>query len=185
MVCECEGARMSWYNSSMKIRIFLFVVLIVGTIGVNEVQAATTTATTTYQTPAEVETKVREYFKEMPAMIEIARCESKFRHYTDGGSVLRGGAGGGMVGVFQFYEAVHAAGAASLGHNLTTLEGNLAYAKHVYDTQGTTPWNSSRSCWNVPVATVVDTEPDRAVLLKKIELLTQLILLLKQLAALR
>lgn len=148
--------------------------------------AATTTAPQTdHLPPSEVEKRVREYFKAAPAMVEIARCESKFRHYTDGGVVLRGGAGGDMVGVFQFYEAVHAAQAATLGLNLATLEGNLAYAKHVYDTQGTTPWNSSRLCWDVPATPVEITQADRAVLLKKIELLTQLITLLKQLVLLQ
>jgi len=170
----------------MKIK-FMMLVLVAGfALSAHSTLAATSTATTTeYFTPTEVEKRVREYFATAPAMIEIARCESKFRHYTDDGSVLRGGAGGGMIGVFQFYEAVHAGGAATLGLNLSTLEGNLAYAKHVYDTQGTTPWNSSRSCWNVPTIAVEEQETDRAILLKKIELLTQLITLLKQLQALR
>lgn len=145
----------------------------------------TTAMTIPHLTPVEVELRVREYFKEAPVMIEIARCESKFRHYTDGGSVLRGGVDGDMVGVFQFYEAVHAAGAAGLGYDLATLEGNLAYAKHIYESQGTAPWSSSSSCWNVAASPIVSTEVDRVVLLKKIELLTQLIVLLKQLAALR
>ncbi|MBP6923977.1 MAG: hypothetical protein KBC62_01215 [Candidatus Pacebacteria bacterium] len=133
--------------------------------------------------PIEVEKKVREYFKDTPQMIEIARCESKFRQFTDAGNVLRGGSGGGMIGVFQFYESIHAPAAQTLGFDLATLEGNLGYAKHVHKTQGTAPWNSAKYCWDVPfisqTATVaVSTERER--LLKQIETLTKLITLLQK-----
>lgn len=96
-----------------------------------------------------VEERVREYFADIPVMVEIARCESKFRQFTDSGAVLRGGADGGMIGVFQFYEVVHASTALGLGFDLTTLEGNLAYARHLYVQQGTTPWDSAAACWQV------------------------------------
>lgn len=153
------------------------------------------TATAHAATPAaatpSIEAQVREYFKDAPAMIEIARCESKFRQFTDAGNVLRGGASGGMVGVFQFYESIHAPAAKALGFDLSTLQGNLAYARHVYETEGTNPWNSSRYCWDVPgvskVATtfakpVVAAAPpvDRAALQQKIVMLTKLIALLQQ-----
>jgi hypothetical protein len=110
-----------------------------------------------------VEESVRDYFKETPVMIEIARCESKFRQFTADGLPLYGGMGGGMIGVFQFYDRIHRAGATALGFNLATLEGNLAYAKHVYATSGTTPWNSSKKCWqnaspNVSVVSLSEAE---------------------------
>jgi hypothetical protein len=126
----------------------------------------------TMPTSIDVEAKVRTFFKDTPVMAEIARCESKFRQFTDSGSVLRGGAGGEMVGVFQFYERIHAAGAAALGFDLATLEGNLGYAKHLYETEGTTPWNSARYCWEHAAET---TSPNRAELLAKIKELTLLI----------
>ena len=106
---------------------------------------------TTYQTPTEVESRVREYFEDTPVMIEIARCESKFRQFTDSGNVLRGGSSGGMIGVFQFFESIHAEYAKELGFDIATLEGNLGYAKHVYETEGAVPWNSAKACWNVPI----------------------------------
>ena len=53
------------------------------------------------------ETTVRDYFSDIPVMIEIARCESNFRQFTENGDVVRGGSGGGMVGMFQFFEACH------------------------------------------------------------------------------
>jgi hypothetical protein len=128
---------------------------------------------------AEVEALVRETFANTPVMIEVAKCESSFRQYTDGGSVFRGGAGGEMVGVFQFYGSVHAVTALTLGFNIDTLEGNVGYAKHLYESSGTDPW---KSC--VPV--VINTSTySNAQLLAKIELLKQLVSLLQQLLALQ
>jgi hypothetical protein len=109
-----------------------------------------------------VEESVRDYFRDMPVMIEIARCESKFRQFNADGSVLFGGAGGGMVGVFQFYDSIHRAAAAALGFDILTLEGNLGYAKHVYATFGTTPWNSAKSCWGNAFTSVSKTQSAKA-----------------------
>jgi hypothetical protein len=128
------------------------------------------------------EKQVRELFKDAPAMIEIARCESKFRQYTDSGNVLRSN---GMIGVFQFYESIHAPGAKAMGFDIATLSGNLGYAKHVYQTEGLTPWNGSKYCWETPTlsaATTILTVPDsehRAKLLQQIALLTKIIALLQ------
>ncbi len=80
-------------------------------------------------------------------MVAIARCESGLRQFGSDGKVLRGGSGGGMVGVFQIYESVHLAAAKALGFDLATLAGNMGYAKHLYTTSGTAPWNSAKSCW--------------------------------------
>ncbi|MFZ2886527.1 MAG: peptidoglycan-binding domain-containing protein [Minisyncoccia bacterium] len=96
----------------------------------------------------DVETKVREYFAATPVMIEIARCESKFRQYADSGNPLMGGYGGAMVGVFQVHSTVHANFAESLGMDVYTLDGNLEYAKYLYEREGTNPWISSFPCWN-------------------------------------
>jgi hypothetical protein len=95
----------------------------------------------------DVEQAVRAKFADAPVMIEIARCESKFRQYTDAGNPLYGGHGGKMVGVFQIYSDVHAAFAKSLLMDIETLDGNLEYAKYLYDRDGTHPWNSSAACW--------------------------------------
>lgn len=99
------------------------------------------------QETLDVETRVRAYFSYAPIMVEIARCESKFRQYSSSGKPLYGGYGGKMVGVFQVYTDIHASYAASLGMDITTLEGNLAYAKYLYDREGTKPWLSSFPCW--------------------------------------
>jgi hypothetical protein len=139
--------------------------------------AATSTATSTQvQTPAVVEKRVREYFVDIPVMIEIARCESKFRQFTDAGSVFRGGAGAGMIGVFQFYEKYHTAASAALGLDLAALEGNIRYARHLYEQSGTTPW---ASC--VPAVSA----GMNATAQLRIELMTKLIGLLQELLKLK
>lgn len=135
---------------------------------------AVTKSTTTKLTPAEIETKVRTYFADVPVMIEIAKCESKFRQFTDAGSVFYGGAGGGMVGIFQFYEAIHKNAALALGFDLTTVDGNLGYARHLYGVQGTKPWVSCVPA-TVPVVSDANTELRIKLMLQIIDLLQQLI----------
>lgn len=89
-------------------------------------------------TTAEVEAAVREFFPDNPEMIAIAKCESGFRQFNSDGTVLRGS--GIYIGIFQIDENIHAAYAKSLGMDIFTVEGNLAYAKHLLGTSGTRPW---------------------------------------------
>lgn len=91
---------------------------------------------------------VEDYFEEIPVMIEVARCESEFRQFNSDGTVLRGRANSADVGVMQINEKYHADTAVKLGYNIYSLEGNMAYAKYLYDTQGTKPWVHSSKCWN-------------------------------------
>lgn len=186
------------YSALSTVFLFIFIFF------TNNANAATPSVTDSpFLTQVSIEAQVRTYFKDAPAMIEIARCESKFRQFTDSGNVLRGP--GGMVGIFQFYESIHAPAALALGFDLTTVAGNLGYARHVYNTEGLRPWNSSRYCWDIPgafnVAPTVTSAPTkttavivpvattlsaakRAELQEKIVMLTKLIALLqKQLAA--
>src|SRR4051812_34005609 len=88
---------------------------------------------------AGIETTVQAYFANAPEMIVIAKCESGFRQYDNSGSPLRGG-GGRYIGIFQISEG-HAATAQSLGLDMYTTDGNIAYAKYLYDKQGTAPWS--------------------------------------------
>lgn len=138
-------------------------------------QVASTTAE--LKDPIAIEKRVREYFADIPVMIEIARCESKFRQYTDAGNVLRGGGSGGMIGIFQFYELIHKTAALALGYDIETVEGNIAYAKYVYTQEGTRPWVSCVPDV-IPVAQVM-TEADKELqiklLTKVVELLTELL----------
>lgn len=97
--------------------------------------------------PITLEQYVREYFKEVPLMAEIARCESRFRHLDERGEVLRGELSLEDVGVMQINEFYHEETAEVLGLNLHTLDGNLAYARWLYSREGFTPWYSSSKCW--------------------------------------
>lgn len=118
-------------------------------------------------------------------MAEIARCESKFRQFDSDGLPLRGGWGGGMIGVFQIYESVHSKAAQSLGFDIATLEGNLGYAQHLYATQGTAPWNSAKSCWEKTQITKNDRVADADIeeLQEKIKTLKKLVAELQKLLA--
>ncbi len=96
---------------------------------------------------ADVEEKVREFFKDTPILVSIARCESNFRQNDSLGTPLRGRVNPADVGVMQVNERYHSATATKLGYNLYELEGNLAYARYLYNAEGTRPWNASRHCW--------------------------------------
>jgi len=89
---------------------------------------------------AGLEARVREAFADAPEMISISKCESGYRQFAPDGSVLRGGPGGRYVGLFQIDQPLHAAWAASLGFDILTVEGNIGYARHLYDAKGTKPW---------------------------------------------
>jgi hypothetical protein len=119
--------------------------------------ASTTNATTTPATItdiSDVETAVRSYFADIPVMIPIARCESTFTQFNSSGNTLNGGSGG-MMGVYQINRSVHTKFALSLGYDITTLLGNLQYARYLYNNEGTGPWTSSKSCWGKEVASLV------------------------------
>jgi len=97
--------------------------------------------------PLTLEAYVREYFKDAPIMAEIAKCESRFRHIGRNGKVLRGETVVEDVGVMQINEFYHDDTAKVLGLDLHTLDGNLAYARWLYNKEGTTPWFASSRCW--------------------------------------
>ena len=110
----------------------------------------TTPSTQSVTMPASqsVEEYVREYFQDVPVMIDIARCESRFRQLAADGSVLKNPHSTAM-GAFQIMASIHADSAKkNLGLNIYTLQGNAAYARYLYENQGTVPWNSSKACWS-------------------------------------
>ncbi len=99
-----------------------------------------------------VEADVREYFKDTPILAEIAGCESQFRQIGTDGQVIQGKVNRGDLGVMQINKYYHADEAERLGLNLNTLSGNMAFAKWLYDKEGTLPWQSSAVCWDKSVA---------------------------------
>jgi hypothetical protein len=95
---------------------------------------------------------VRTYFSDIPVMIQIARCESTFRHTLPDGTVLRGKVDSADTGVMQINMRYHGETAEELGLDLTVLHDNLAYARDLYERQGTRPWNASAPCWGKTIA---------------------------------
>lgn len=95
-----------------------------------------------------VEQTVRAAFADVPILIKIAHCESRFRQYDENGKVLYNEQGSSAVGVMQIMSSIHSSAASRLGFDITTVEGNLGYARHLYNQEGTRPWNASAYCWS-------------------------------------
>jgi hypothetical protein len=101
-----------------------------------------------------VEDKVREFFYDIPELVYVAKCESQFRQHTPDGQVLRGRVNSLDVGVMQINEYYHKEESKKRGFDIYTLNGNMAYAKWLYEKEGLTPWLSSSPCWGKHVAAI-------------------------------
>mgnify|MGYP001545878328 CR=1 FL=1 len=95
---------------------------------------------------------VADYFTDIPVMVDIASCESHFHQYDSDGSIYCGTINHSDVGIMQVNEYYHGAIAQKLGLDLYTIEGNVAYARYLYDKEGTQPWVSSKPCWGPKAA---------------------------------
>ncbi len=98
-------------------------------------------------TRKELEQKAKVYFKDYPILVEIARCESEFRQYDSKGNVLKGRVNKSDLGLMQINNYYHGVKSDELGFDIETVEGNMAYAKYLYEKEGSKPWNSSSKCW--------------------------------------
>ncbi|HEY4503652.1 MAG TPA: hypothetical protein VJJ28_00885 [Candidatus Paceibacterota bacterium] len=94
-----------------------------------------------------VEKYLREQYADTPILVKIARCESTFSQFDKNGEVVRGKVNRADVGVMQINEKYHAEKAEELGYDIHTIEGNVSYAKYLYERQGSAPWNASSRCW--------------------------------------
>jgi hypothetical protein len=90
---------------------------------------------------------VRNYFSDIPIMVEIAKCESRFRQNDKNGDTLRGEKNSSDRGVMQINEYFHNENSDKLGYDILTIEGNTAYARHLFEKYGVKPWSSSIKCW--------------------------------------
>ena len=90
---------------------------------------------------------IRQYFSDIPIMIQIAKCESTFRQLDSDGDIHRGVVNSADVGVMQINEHYHLDQSTKKDYNIYTIEGNTAYARDLYMRQGTQPWSSSKACW--------------------------------------
>ena len=94
-----------------------------------------------------VEEYVRDYFVDVPVMVAIAQCESQFRQSNKNGTILKNPTST-AIGTFQIMASIHQKSAAEkLGLDITTIEGNAAYARYLYEKSGTKPWKASQGCW--------------------------------------
>lgn len=85
-------------------------------------------------------------------MIQIARCESTFRHTADDGTVLRGRQDKADTGVMQINTRYHGEKARELDLDLTDMYDNMKYARDLYRRSGTQPWKASANCWSPTIA---------------------------------
>ena len=90
---------------------------------------------------------VEDYFADIPLLARIAECESRNRQYDKYGNVLRGLENRYDVGVMQINEMYHLETAEKMGIDIYDIEGNVAYARYLYEKQGAKPWISSSACW--------------------------------------
>jgi hypothetical protein len=95
---------------------------------------------------------VKSSYADDPVLVKIASCESNFRQYDANGNILRGVENHYDVGVMQINEKYHLDEAVSMGLDIRTTKGNVAFAKYLYDTQGADPWSASQKCWSRPLA---------------------------------
>lgn len=99
-------------------------------------------------TQEEVRAAVIAEFGEGHVMVRVAGCEGKFYQIDPKtGEALRGYINPLDRGVFQINEHYHLADSIAMGIDIMTLDGNIKYARYLYDHQGTRPWNWSRACW--------------------------------------
>lgn len=91
---------------------------------------------------------VSDYFEDIPILARIAECESHNRQYDKNGDVLRGEKNNFDIGVMQINELYHLEDSEKLGLDIHTIEGNVAFARHIYEKQGAKPWMSSSACWS-------------------------------------
>jgi len=108
------------------------------------------------QAPLEVKTSISTTPVLNPALVPICTCESgksqgsnkpeQFNLKT--GKVLHGKVNPKDIGMCQINEKWNGATALAHGWDIYTTDGNIRMANWLYKTQGTTPWNWSKSCWN-------------------------------------
>jgi len=117
-----------------------------GTISVAESMEAIVSDT------ASTEAIVRSYFRDIPVMIDVARCESTFRHYLEDGTILQGRVDPRDTGVMQINKHYHLETAEAMDLDIENIYDNMEYARHLYEKQGVQPWSASAPCWDRSLA---------------------------------
>lgn len=116
--------------------------------------ASTAIDTRSLKTREDMEAYLKNEYSDTPILVDIARCESTFKQYHEDGKVVRGKVDKDDIGVMQINERYHGTTAEKLGIDIYTVEGNIAYAKYLYEKSGTQPWSASKPCWSKPVGDI-------------------------------
>lgn len=85
-------------------------------------------------------------------MAEVSRCESGFTQYTVYGTPLKGKITPRDTGAMQVNKDYHEDSAEALGLDLDHIDGNLKYARHLYNQNGYSDWSASKGCWSRTLA---------------------------------
>ncbi len=112
-----------------------------------DMSTSTITKSTQVPTRAEIEALVKSNFKDAPIMQKIAFCESRNIQFDADGKVHRGVVNNKDVGIFQINEKYHLKRAIKKGIDIYSVEGNMEYARILYEESGTQPWSASQPCW--------------------------------------
>ena len=142
-------------NLAVGIMMFVSSVAPTQATSTNITSAPISTSTPKVVSVAKVETElnkttedlVREEFSDIPIMVEIAKCESQFTQFNKDGSIHLGRINPADVGTFQINERYHLEESRKLNLDIHTVEGNLKYARHLYENEGVDPWSASSPCW--------------------------------------
>ena len=91
-----------------------------------------------------IERRIKETFPDAPIMLEVARCESSFK--PDAHNPINESYDNG---IFQISDKYHKETYTAMGlTDMTDVDQNLKYARHLYDENGLQDWSASRNCWN-------------------------------------
>lgn len=130
----------------------LSIILLVASVAFSSPSTALSTTTpadiAALEGPETLDQYVRQYYADTPILGDIAWCESRMRHLDKDGKIFRGVVNSDDVGVMQVNTKYHEEKALSMNMDLYTLNGNLAYAKYLYEKEGSKPWASSKACWS-------------------------------------
>lgn len=120
---------------------------VVNSTPVTPIEIASTTEIRTLTDAKLIEEIVRKEYADKPILVEIARCESRFRQYDTNGTVIRGKVDPRDIGVMQINEYYNGDTAKKLGFDIYSIDGNLEFAAYLYAKRGTSPWQASAKCW--------------------------------------
>ena len=114
------------------------------------IQSAWADLTSTDETKYVREVVIETPTEESVVILEkIAKCESGGKQFYPNGTLVKRINNDGSIdfGKYQINDKRHEHIAAKLGMNIYTEEGNEAYAKYLFNQQGSEPWFPSKPCW--------------------------------------